>query len=91
MNLTGITPDEREMLQDLLERSGHKTQVDLVNEALTLYGYQLSIIEEGGSLPYQDHPSGIRKEIAIPSFLAVITRVKKLAEAAVRGKKKTGS
>lgn len=90
MNLTGITPDEREMIQDLLQRSGIRTQVDLVNEALSLYSYQLSIIEEGGTLPYQDHPSGIRKEIAIPSFLSVLTRVKKLAEAA-RGKKKTGS
>lgn len=76
MNLTAISPEERERLQELLQRSGLKTQVDLVNEALTIYEYLLSNIERGGSLPFQDMGDVI-KEIAIGSFLDVQRRVQK--------------
>lgn len=74
MNLTAISNEEKLRLQDLLKRSGLKTQVDLVNEALTLYEYLLANLEKGGSLPFQDMGDHI-KEIAIGSFLHVQRRM----------------
>ncbi len=89
MHLTNIKAEERDLIDDLLRRSGHKTQIDLINEALALYSHQLQIIEEGGGLPQQEHPSGVLKEIAIPSFLQILTKAKKLKIEADRAK--TGS
>lgn len=88
MNLTAISPKERERLNDLLERSGLKSQVDLINEALNLYEYMLTNLEKGGSLPFQDMGDVI-KEIAIGSFLEVQRERNSKQETQERGSKKS--
>ncbi len=87
MNINQLKEHEREWIDELLSRSGIRTQVDLINEALTLYDSLLRGIEEGGSLPTQETPSGKIKELVVPSFITA----QKRKRADEKPSKKTGT